>query len=114
MKKTIRFNRKTMKFVGITEQVKTQLKETYPRIDIDKELNKMSLWLSGPKGLTREGNIGFIMNWLQRVTPSQALTTTEQLNLLVTDSPLANVLKEYLEDLWKNQEHLFSLNTIKR
>lgn len=110
---SVYFDRESNKFVGITEQVMKQLSETYKGIDVTTELNKMCLWLTSAKGRRRQGNIGFIVNWLGNATPSQ-LTAAESLDLLEPASPLASLLQDYLQGLWKNREHILAFNTIQK
>jgi hypothetical protein len=111
---SVYFDRETLKFVGIDDAVKKQLKETYKGIDVDSELNKMAIWLTSSKGKKRKGNIGFVMNWLNNASPSTAPTIKEHYDLLESDSPLASLLQDYLKDLWKNREHILEFNTIRR
>lgn len=66
-KRVIHFDRATMNFVGITEQIRDKLVETYPWVNLDFELNKMCLWLISPKGTRRQGTLNFIMGWLSNV-----------------------------------------------
>jgi hypothetical protein len=42
----------------------------YKEIDIDRELNKMDVWLASPKGKGRKKTHGFIMNWLNKIDVS--------------------------------------------
>lgn len=108
---SVNFDRKTNSFIGIEQAVMTQLIETYEGIDVRKELGKMSLWLMSDKGIKRKGEIGFILNWLNNAKPS--FGTNSQLDLIESDTPLGHLLKDYLEDLWKNSEHIHQLNKIR-
>lgn len=111
---SVYFDRVTLQFIGLESAVIKQLKETYKGIDVDSELKKMSLWLTSSKGKKRKGNIGFILNWLNNASPSEAPTVSEQLDMLDQDTPLRPLLQEYLQDLWKDREHILEFNRIKR
>lgn len=102
----------TLQFVGIDEAVKKQLRETYKGVNVDFELEKMGLWLNSPKGKKRSGNIAFVTKWLNNAFLSQAHSVTEQFDLM--DNSLRPLFQEYLQDLWKNREHILKFNTIKR
>mgnify|MGYP001570165708 CR=1 FL=1 len=106
------FDRETNKFRGIDSQILKQLQDTYEGIDIDKEIKKMCLWLVSEKGMKRKGHIGFIINWLNNATPMPP-TTTEHLDLMQSDSPLGQLVREYLLDLWKDRDHILEFNTIR-
>jgi hypothetical protein len=110
---SVYFDRETNKFHGLDPQILKQLQETYDGIDIDREIKKMCLWLaSDTKGKTRKGHIGFIINWLNNITPMPP-TTTEHLDLMQSDSPLGHVVRVYLMELWKDRDHILEFNTIK-
>lgn len=109
---TVIFDRETNKFQGLDDQIMKQLRETYPKVDIDLQLNKMSLWLMSDRGKKRKGSIGFIVNWLNNASP-QVMGTTEQLDLIDSDSPLGHLIREYLEEGWKNNQHIYEFNTIR-
>lgn len=113
-KETVEFDRKTNEFIGLTDEIKNQLLDTYKGINLDKELKKMSLWLTSEKGLHRKGHIGFIMNWLNKAYPEKSPTNAEQIDLLESKTPLGNLLRTYLQGLWKNREHILEFNTIRR
>lgn len=102
-KHTIYFDRDNSCFVGLDDSIKKELSSAYKNIDIDAELSKMVLWLNSPKGLRRKGNIGFITNWLNNASPSMP-------KKLFT-SPIEDLLESYRMDLWKNCEHLLTMNT---
>jgi hypothetical protein len=110
---SVYFDRETLKFVGIDESIKKQLLDTYKGIDVDSELNKMSLWLNSSKGKKRTGNIGFIMNWLSNASPIPQ-TISQSYDLIESDTPLGHLLQDYLEGLWKNREHILEFNTIRK
>lgn len=106
------FDRESKKFKGIDIQILKQLEDTYDGIDVNKELNKMGLWLLSDKGKRRAGNIGFILHWLNNATPMPP-TVTEKHELMQSKSPLGLAVREYLLGLWKDKEHLLNFNTTK-
>ncbi len=108
---SVYFDRETLSFVGITEPIKTQLSDVYPKVDIDKELIKMSLWLQSPKGKKYRANINFVMSWLSNACPSQQ--NGEQYYIGSPNSPLVELVNEYLKELWKDSEHILEFNTKK-
>lgn len=110
---SVYFDREKLEFVGLDDVVKKQLIETYQGIDLDRELNKMKIWLGSSKGKDRKGTIGFIMNWLQNATPSIPHVSID-LDLMESDSPLGLLLQDYRKDLWKNRENILEFNTIRR
>lgn len=110
---SVYFDRVKRQFVNLTEDDLVLLRGAYVGVDIDSELKKMVLWLLSPKGKTRKGEIGFIMNWL-----SNAPVTKKQQDVLTSDdnagtSSLRPFLNEYLKELWNGREHLLLLNTRK-
>lgn len=111
---SIYFDRETHSFIGLKDVDLQQLKETYKRIDVDKELNKMGFWLSSSKGKNRVGSMSFILHWLDNATPSveQSSYSTRPNDLSPEENKLFEnpVFLTYLEDLWKNSEHLLALN----
>lgn len=109
----IYFDRKRNKFFGITRDIKNQLKKAHKGVDVDAELVKMVLWLTSPKGLERRGDMTFILGWLGRVFP-KPIKPDDSFDLMESNTKLGNLFKEYLTDLWKNKEHIFEINTIKR
>lgn len=110
---SVYFDRALDRFVGIDEAVTKQLKDAYFNLDLDKELLKMGVWLQSPKGKKRHGTIGFILNWLNNASPSPP-SNMKQLDFADLGSPLRPYLMDYLEDLWKDREHLFEFNRIRR
>lgn len=106
------FDRETNKFRGLDSQTLKQIQETYDGIDVETEIKKMCLWLTSEKGMKRKGTIGFILNWLNNITPMPP-TTNEHLDLMQSDSPLGKHVREYLLDLWKDREHILEFNTIR-
>ncbi len=109
---SVSFDREHNKFKGLDSQILKQLQDTYDGIDVDKEIKKMSLWLISEKGVKRKGTIGFIINWLNNATPMPP-TTTEHLDLMQSDSPLGQLVRDYLLELWKDRDHILELNTIR-
>ena len=98
------FDRDQQQFIGLDELTKKHLATSYPGIDVDKELGKMSIWLNTPKGKSRKGSISFIMNWLGNAEPSRP--TQEA----VIDKALEPLREKYCKDLWKNREHILTFN----
>lgn len=99
------FDRENERFIGLDDARIQQLKDAYPGVNIVVELNKMILWLTSPKGIKRKGELSFIMNWLNNVTPSQSLLPDIEQN-----NPLRPYLNTYLKDLWIGKEHLLEIN----
>lgn len=108
---SVYFCRDTLSFVGIDADVKKQLSDIYQNVDIDKELIKMSLWLQSGKGKRYKANINFVMSWLSNACPSHQ--RGEQYSIGSPDSPLVKLVNEYLQELWKNSEHILEFNTKK-
>lgn len=106
----IHFDRKTLEFVGLDYDVMKKLRMTYQGIDIDKELKLMGIWLCTEKGSGMVGAFTFITNWLSRAHPQRQHDT---MNMLTACGGLTEVLKEYMEDLWKDRHHILTLNTMK-
>lgn len=108
------FDHQANTFVGLQDVDTQRLKETYKGIDVDKELNKMALWLSSSKGKNRVGSMAFILHWLDNAKPSviqsSYSTSSNDLSPVQNESFLNPVFLKYLEDLWKNNEHLLALN----
>lgn len=109
---SIYFDRKKLQFVNLEESYIKNLQETYKGVDVRFELKKMGIWLMSPKGKNRRGNGGFILNWLNNATPSQAPAISEQIDQ--SDSPLRPLLDEYIEELWKGREHILEFNRIRK
>lgn len=113
-KTQVKFDREKREFVGLSEEHKKDLAGIYKGVDIETELKKMGLWLLSTKGKNRQGTIGFIMNWLGNATPNPP-STTAQLDLLDSQSPVSTLLLEhYLQDLWKNKDHIHKFNLIQK
>ena len=95
--------------MGVDDAVKKQLSDTYKGVDVNAELLRMKLWLSSEKGKKRRGNIAFIMNWLNNASSSSVAESTCE----ILDDSLRPIFHEYLQDLWKNREHILEINTRK-
>lgn len=108
------FDHQTNTFMGLKDLDIQRLKETYKGIDVDKELKKMGLWLTSNKGKGRVGSMAFILNWLNNAKPSTnqpfQSTSSSDLTQDQNEAFLTPVFQKYLEDLWKNKEHLLALN----
>jgi hypothetical protein len=109
---SVYYDREAKKFQGINSQVFRELESRYDGIDIESELKKMGTWLMTPKGMKRKGTIGFILKWLNNHTPMPP-TTSEELDIMQSDTPLGRLVREYLMDLWKDKEHILEFNTIR-
>lgn len=48
----------------IEDSVLKLLKNAYG--DVESELNRMAVWMVGPKGKHRKGNLKFVRNWLDK------------------------------------------------
>ena len=106
------FDRTLHTFVGLDAVLIQELKSLYPGINVDAEFVKMRDWLQSSKGKNTLGAINFIINWLNRLVPQQEFPSAEkQLEYLQSDSFLCQVIKDYLEDLWKGREHLLNFNS---
>lgn len=111
---SVYFNHEDNTFCNLKDVDIKRLKETYKGVDVDKELNKMVFWLSSPKGKKRVGNIAFILHWLDNAKPS--VNQLSHSNMPDDFTPAQNetflnpVFLDYLEELWKNNEHLLALN----
>ncbi len=103
-RKQVYFDRDTMSFMGITDEIKQRIIQTYPWVKLDFELNKMSLWLMSTKGLRRAGNLQFISNWLAHV-PVPASVAFDQ--VVIPDS--TNL--DHLEALWTKADGLLKMNS---
>lgn len=95
--------------MGINDLVRSQLKDSFKDVDLDAELSRMALWLESPKGLKRTGNLAFVMKWLSK----SASRTFQNDNTSRERIPIAHLLDDYLEDLWKDLRPLLNFNTKK-
>ena len=111
---SVHFDRDKNAFVGITKELKKQLSDTFPGVDIDQEISKMHIWLiTNPAGRSRIGSINFIMHWLGRSFENKGIQVVSK-EKVESDSPLGILYQEYLNDLWKNATHIHEFNTIRR
>jgi len=99
-KEKIQFNRETLEFEGLTEEIKKQVMQLYPHLDLENELTRMKGWLLS-KGKARKGTYAFILNWLGNAQPK------EQKAPNVLDSSYT----AYLKELWRNREHILEINS---
>lgn len=104
----VSFDRANYKFIGLTSDLKEELKKTYKGINLESELTKMMIWLISSKGLMHKGNFSFIKNWLNRAYQEVLPPSSDE------DTTLADLFKDYLKDLWKNREHILEFNTLRR
>lgn len=109
---SVYYDRESKKFLGLDSKVFKQLEETYEGVNVSAELNKMSLWLESEKGKRRKGTIGFIINWLNNTTPMPP-TQSEHFDMIQGNSPLGQLVREYLMGLWEKSENILEFNTIK-
>lgn len=109
-KKEIYYDRETHHFVGLTDELIKELESIHIGVDVKRELKKMGLWLLEHKA--RKGSLQFINRWLSKVPPDPAYCV--KFAICEADGPLAKTLKTYLEELWKNREHLFIINSIQK
>jgi hypothetical protein len=111
---SVYFDHENKTFVGLQATELQQLKETYKDVDVDKEINKMVLWLSSNKGKNRAGKMAFILHWLDNAKPSVNQSSysnnSSDLSPVQNETLLNPVFLTYLEGLWKNNEHLLALN----
>jgi hypothetical protein len=110
---SVYFDRSTLEFVGIDQERLSQLKKSFPGLNIEQELGKMKVWLTF-KGITRTGNMAFILNWLGKASSNSAPVNNQGTTSTALDTPLANLLRDYLKDLWKDREHILEFNTTRR
>lgn len=105
------FDRKEARFVGLEGIPLEQLRKSFPTINIESELEKMTVWLlHSPKGKRRKGNINFIMNWLNNASVSSSPHKTEEKQEVKNDLSLPTLFDQYLSDLWKGKEYILELN----
>lgn len=108
MRASVHFDRKTNTFVGLGDVHLKELSEAFKGVDIEAELMKMTRWLT-TVGTKRKGTMQFILNWLGNATPSKHKSTFED----ELASPLQSLLDVYLQELWKNRQHILECNTIR-
>jgi hypothetical protein len=100
---SVSFDRSACCFVGLTPAIMSQLYVLFPGVNVDKELLVMSQWML-VKGKDIKGSLSFIMNWLDRVKPNPAAQS------VLPDPTISHLLNDYLEDLWKNNSHIYEFN----
>lgn len=61
---SIYFSHEDQRFIGITDEVKSDLMKTFPNVDIDQQIKEMILWLKDHP--ERIGNKAFITKWLRQ------------------------------------------------
>lgn len=96
--------------MGLTEELIKELESIYLGVNVRQEIKKMGLWLL--ENHDRKGTLQFISNWLKKCRPDPAYCV--KFDICEKDGPLAQVLKTYLEELWKHREHIFILNSIQK
>jgi hypothetical protein len=105
---SVYFDRKTREFVGLDDETLTTLKNLYPKVNVDVEIFRMRVWLDGPKGVRRKGDLSFITNWLSRACNSSPIQPIE----IEQDSSLKPFFDDYMKDLWEksNAYPILALN----
>lgn len=64
----IAFDRKTNNFKGLTDEIKSQLQQIFPSVNLSQELQLMAVWLmEKPK---YKGTYAFITKWLKKNQPA--------------------------------------------
>jgi hypothetical protein len=102
---SVSFDRESGTFKGLDTSAMLELKEAFSNVDVDEEFMKMSIWLQSPRGKRRQGNINFILNWLNRAPASYKEEPVK--SYLPSDH-----VRDYLERLWMGKEQLFRFNTL--
>lgn len=108
-KEHIYYDRNLNKFIGLDDKEFAKLERAFPGIDIEAELNKMGLWLNSSKGKRRIGSISFILNWLRNVGKTLAPVRDH-----TRSTSMVSLINDYLEDLWKNRQHILEFNQIRK
>ncbi len=88
------FDRDSDEFVGLDVQA---LMKSFPRVDVNRELQLMRAWLMSSKGKDRKGTTQFICRWLSK-SPSDHIP--------------ASIPHAYLGELWKGNESLLAMNVL--
>jgi hypothetical protein len=104
----IYYDRKYSAFVNLTPEIIQRLKDTYPGVDVEHELNKMTLWLESSVGIKRVGNINFISSWLNRAYRQIPVSIKEKQE----PSNISKAFKKFeshLDKVWANFDEVFSL-----
>lgn len=114
---SIYFDRETKTFIGLTEEIKEQLRLQYSTIDCDHEFDKFAHWLdTSSKGKKRVGDIKGFHNWLKdqygacKKLPEPYNGITKDVSPLTDESPLRPYINAYLRELWKGREFLLEIN----
>lgn len=101
------FDRKASKFQNVTEEFLTLMRETFPGVDIQKQLRLMKAWLLDPANPHRDGGHKFITNWLTRHVeknpPSKSEESEEE---FIPDPDLTEALKEKRAELERIRRNL--------
>ncbi len=105
---SVYFDRTTLQFVGLSPGIMTMLRSAFKGVDIEEELNKMCIWLTGPKGCKRRPSLKFIMSWL-----GKAPRDFNRPNNSSTLPPiLSSFVQDYMQDVWKKAKHVLEANTM--
>lgn len=72
------FSHEEKKFKNITQDFIDLMKATYPGIDVEKELLKMTAWLLDPCNPRRDGKQAFITKWLSKAEPNAQPTPAKE------------------------------------
>jgi hypothetical protein len=111
---SIYFDRESLSFVGLTPDVRKQLKQMHPDVDLDRELLRMSFWLQSPKGKQRKGLLSFIVSWLGRAASRLNAPQENHSNYRQQKQVLEPIEEDFLQDLWKKSKLLLQLNSTTR
>lgn len=101
------YDREAQCFTGVDATLINKLAETFKGVNIEIELLKMKEWLESPRGKNVKGTLAFLTNWLTRAPKSMPSEPIPE-----RPNALSPVLREYLQDLWKSNEHLLTLNQL--
>lgn len=101
------FDRGLNRFVGLDIP---GLKKAFKDIDVDRELLKMGIWLTSVRGIRHTGSLGFVMKWLEKATPSPKIAMPDDDTANECSSVLRPILNTYLQDLWRGNEQLLTMN----
>lgn len=91
----ISFNRTKGSFEGLTDQVLSDLSSRYSNVDVDRELERMRIWLLSEKGKRRAGTLSFIESWLGRAPETKKIVDE------IVPAEIQGYLTQYLIELWK-------------
>ena len=78
------------------------LKDLYSYVDINQELNKMKAWLMTPKGMGRQLNRRFIVNWLNKL--ERPISTGEVAPINEQDRKSWEIKKALDNIKWKEKD----------